>query len=173
MPATPLFPPPPPFPPLAPPVFVCTVKPPKNSQLDGLIWAASSTTRFRCCDWILTVRWYEGLMKKTSNLLNSFPSLVLRNHENCFQSKLVKKSFVQVCISNLWICSECSWYSMLRTNLNKVSVKKTTTAWKDITHRSKITAVCELLEIQAHSKWFLVSQHTVYCVGSTHYKSKD
>ena len=46
-------------------------------------------------------------------------------------------------------------YSKLRANLNKVSVKKTTTAWKDITHRSKITAVCELLEIQAHSKWFL------------------
>ena len=93
--------------------------------------------------------------KQESNLLNSFPSLISRNHENCFRSKLVKKSFVQVCISNLWICSECSKYSTLRANLNKVSVKKTTTAWKDITHISKIMAVCELLEIQAHSKLFL------------------
>ena len=77
------------------------------------------------------------------------------------------KSFVQVYMSNLWICSECSWYSMLRTNLNKVSVKKTTTAWKDITHRSKITAVCELLEIQAHSKWFL-NLNILCTVSGTH-----
>ena len=63
--ATPL----PPFPPVVPPVFVCTVKPPKNSQMYGLIWAASSTTwllrttRFRCCDWTLTVCW--GLNEKS------------------------------------------------------------------------------------------------------------